>query len=163
MTAPGIPVDKILAALMSHAQSLGVFRETLGHEPKSAPGESPTLAYWFNGYRPIGAASGLAAASVRVEFSGRIYQNFKTQPEDSIDPAIMTATAQLMNSYVGDFELTEFDASLDGVVRNLDVYGAYGPGLEAKAGYLNQDGSIFRAIVVTLPFLANDAWQLGEG
>lgn len=141
----------IIAAAESHALKLGVFDRVNKHEPKSAPGNGVSLAIWAQNLRPIPLRSGLAATAARLELSERVYINMLKDPQDDIDPAILDATDLLVNAYTGDFEL-------GGLISNVDLLGAHGDPLQADAGYLEQDGKLYRVMVITLPLIINDLW-----
>ena len=72
-------------------------------------------------------------------------------PEDLIDPNLAEATDALFEAYIGDFEL-------GGSARNIDVRGAQGNGLGARAGYQTVDKATYRVIDITIPIIVNDAW-----
>jgi hypothetical protein len=131
---------------------LGLFERVNTSEPKNAPGNGLTAAVWLQMVSPVAAASGLAATSARVEFMLRIYSNMLQEPQDAIDPEILSAVDVLMGAYSGDFDL-------GGTVRNVDLLGAHGVGLSAVAGYLSVDNKMFRVVDVTLPLIVNDVWE----
>ncbi|MCI0687227.1 MAG: hypothetical protein L0Y54_08330 [Sporichthyaceae bacterium] len=141
----------IHAAVASHAAALGVFERVLKHEPKSAPGNGLTAAFWADSIRPVPARSGLASTAVRLELTGRIYLNMLADPQDDIDTRLLVAADALMAAYSGDFEL-------GGQVANVDLLGAHGDPLSADAGYLEQDGKFFRIMTIILPLVINDLW-----
>jgi hypothetical protein len=146
-----LDVSSLLDAVQSHALASGVFDRVTGHEPKSAPGSGVTAAVWAQSIGPV-PSSGLASTSVRVEFMVRIYQSMLSEPQDAIDPAVLTAVDVLMAAYTGDF-------TLGGLVRQVDLLGNSGQGLSAQAGYLTQDQRTYRVVDVTLPIIVNDLWQ----
>lgn len=142
----------ILNALVSHALSLGVFERVNTHEPKNAPGHGLTAAAWVDSIAPMAIVSGLAATSARIVFNVRVYGSAEQEPADMIDPNMVGAIDQLMNAYSGDF-------TLGGLVRNVDLLGqGGGPGLSALAGYLQQDGRLYRVMTLTVPVIVNDVW-----
>ena len=141
----------IQAQVLSHAQTLGIFERAAGHEPKNAPGLGLNLACWVDRIQPVPARSGLAVTSALIVFNQRIYNPMTEEPQDEIDPRILRATDLLMAAYSSDFDL-------GGTVEQVDLLGAYGPALEARAGYLTQDGKVFRAIGITLPLIVDDLW-----
>lgn len=147
-----LDVTGILGAVQSHAQKLGLFENTDTHEPKNAPGNGLSCAIWADQISTVPTGSGLAASTARITFMVRIYSPMLAQPYDQIDPSVMSAVDALMNAYAGAF-------TLGGTVRNVDVLGAHGPGLAAKAGYVNQDGKLFRVMDITLPLIVNDVWN----
>jgi hypothetical protein len=141
----------ILDAAKSHAEGLGIFEEVMTHEPKSSPGAGLRAAMWVQDIGPVPAGSGLAQTSARLAIWVRIYQNMLAEPQDLIDPDVLDAVSALMGAYSGDFDL-------GGLVRNVDLLAAAGEPLMARAGYINQDGTLHRVMTVTLPLIVNDAW-----
>lgn len=141
----------ILSAIESHALALGLFESVNTHEPKNAPGNGLRVAIWCDRIEPA-LSSGLQQTSARVVFNVRIYSNMLQEPQDAIDPNIATAVDGLMAAYSGDFDL-------GGNVRNVDLLGMAGPPLQAQAGYLEQDGKMFRVMTITLPLIVNDVWS----
>lgn len=144
-------VAGVFDRVQSHALELGLFETVNTHEPKAAPGQGLRCAIWVQAIGPLPLESGLAATTSRVEFSVRIYQNMLSEPMDAIDPAMLTAVDTLIGAYSGDF-------TLGGAVREVDCLGAAGAPLSAQAGYINQDGKLFRVMTITLPVVVNDAW-----
>jgi hypothetical protein len=147
-----IGLSAIMAAAGSHAAASGHFDRVVGHEPKSAPGRGLSAAVWVARLVPVPAASGLSRTSALLVLNVRCYMNMLADPPDSIDPVLVDAVDDLMTAYSGDFDL-------GGLVRNVDLLGAAGTPLGAEAGYLEQDGKLFRAIVITLPLIISDAWE----
>lgn len=142
----------ILDPLVSHALGTGLFERVNLREPKSAPGNGLTAAIWGDRIGPVPAGSGLTQTSGRVVFNLRLYQSMLAEPQDLIDPTMLSAVDALMGAYSGDFSLGEN-------VRNIDLLGAHGVALEAQAGYLNQDGRLFRVYTMTVPVIINDMWE----
>lgn len=147
-----LDINGIFNALVSHAQKIGHLEQVNQHEPKSAPTGLLTGAIWNQETRPLALASGLDATSVLVTFVVRIYKNMTSQPQDAIDPAVMGAMDALMAAYSADFDL-------GGLVRNVDLLGAYGQGLFARAGFMPQDGRLYRVVDITVPCVVNDLWE----
>jgi hypothetical protein len=88
-----------------------------------------------------------------VELAVRLLMPMLHEPQDEIDPTLIGAADELMGDYSGDFQLG--DTGVD-----VDLLGAYGgTPLQGEAGYLNQDGKIYRAFVITLPVIANNLWE----
>lgn len=141
-------VDRIV----SHAMESGLFETVNGHEPKSAPGKGLICAVWAQSIGPARGGSGLSATSGRVEFNVRLYTNMLSEPQDAIDPTLLGATDTLLGLYSGDFDL-------GGTVREIDLLGSFGNPLGAQAGYLTQDGKLYRVITITLPAIINDIWS----
>lgn len=141
----------ILNAITSHALASGYFERVNGAEPANAPGNGLTAAVWADSVSPIAPASGLAATSARIAFMVRVYASMLQDPPDAIDPNILDATSALLVAYSGDFEL-------GGNVRNVDLLGAHGPGLTGQAGYITQDGQLFRVMTITIPVIVSDVF-----
>ncbi len=145
-------VTGILDALTSHAATLGIFDRINTHEPKNAPGNRLSYSIWCDLIAPLPAGSGLRATTARVVFNGRLMTSMLAEPQDEIDPEVMRAVDLLMTNYSADFDL-------NGTVRNVDLLGAHGVGLSARAGYLTQDKKVYRTMVLTIPLIVNDAWE----
>lgn len=144
-------VQALFDAARTHAQTLGLFDRVNTHEPKNAPGRGLSASIWVQAIAPVGRASGTGAVSGRVELHIRVYASMLKEPQDSIDPEILSAISTLMGEYSGAF-------TLGGTVRNIDLLGMHGTPLSAQAGYLNQDGKFFRVMVLTVPVIINDMW-----
>lgn len=139
-------------AMESHALASGLFESVNGHEPKSAPSNGLTAAVWSQTIGPAPRGSGLAVTSGLLTFFLRIFQNMLMEPQDAIDPLVLNAVDKLFAAYSGDF-------TLGGLVRNVDLLGATGTALSAQAGYINQDGRLYRAMTITIPLIVNDLWS----
>lgn len=146
-----VDIDGVLNAIVSHAASSGYLDQINQHEPLNRPGHGITAAVWIDHVRPV-TSSGLDSASVLLVFNVRLYTSTLQEPQDAIDPAMVRALDALLGAYVGDF-------TLSGLVRNVDIYGADGPPLDAQAGYLKQDEVLYRVITITLPLVVNDVWS----
>lgn len=136
--------------LVSHAASTGRFDAVNGHEPKSAPRSGISCSLWVDSLRPC-FSSGLASTSIAVVFMVRIQTSMLAEPADATEPNLVSALDDLMSAYMGDFEL-------GANARSIDVRGSDSEGVSASAGYLNQDGKLYRVFDITLPVIVNDAW-----
>lgn len=146
-----VPVKQLMETLAGAGSATGYPVQVLNHEPKSATWPELAYAVFLNAILPVPAGSGLALTSVRVEFTGRLYKPFLSEPEDLIDPDLGAACDAIMAAYSGDFDL-------QGLARNVDLLGASGPGLQARAGYLKIDQTMFRIFDITIPVIVNDAF-----
>lgn len=142
----------IVDSVVSAALQLGVFESVNFHEPKSPPGSGLRCAAWVDSISPIALASGLAATSGEVIVNVRVYGSMLQQPEDEVDPAILTAVTTLIGAYTGDFD---FGAT----IRCVDLLGMYGPKLGAQAGYITIGKAAYRIMTITLPIVINDMWS----
>lgn len=147
-----MPLDAtgILAAVQSHAMASGLFESVNGHEPKNAPANGLSAAIWVESIGPA-RSSGLASTSGRIILNVRIYTNMIQEPQDMIDPSMVSAVDTLLAAYSGNF-------SLSGKIKNVDLLGAAGASLSVTAGYINQDGKLFRVMTISLPLIINDLW-----
>ena len=153
MSFDGVAVSDLLNALVTHAMTLGYFESVNTHEPKSAPGNGLQCSIWVDTIDPV-PSSGLASTSGRLVFHVRIYSNMLQEPQDDIDPNILTAVCALLEDYSGQFELGGA-----GGTRNVDLLGTHGQALSAQAGYLQMDNRIYRVMVIAMPVLINDLWD----
>lgn len=141
----------ITDAVISHAMASGHFETVNGHEPENTPSLGLTAAVWADQVLPA-RSSGLGTTSIDLVFNVRIYTGTQSDPADAIDPAMISALDTLCAAYVGDF-------TLGGLVRHVDIYGAHGPGLLVRAGYIQQSGAVLRVMTITLPLIVNDLWE----
>lgn len=147
-----LDITTILNTVQDHALTSGYFTRVNGHEPKSAPDTGLTCAVWVEQIGPARGGSGLAATSTRLALNVRLYTPMLSEPEDAIDPNLMTALDALMAAYSGDF-------TLGGLVREVDLLGTYGDPLSARAGYLTTSGAEYRVVTITLPLVVSDLWE----
>lgn len=147
-----LDLTTILNAVEAHALASGYFDAVNGHEPLSPPTSGVTCAVWTEMIGPARGGSGLNSTSARLALFVRLYTPLAQLPSDAIDPAMMTALDALMTAYSGDFEL-------GGLVREVDLLGAYGDPLSGRAGYLKTSGTDYRVFTITLPLVVNDLWS----
>lgn len=146
-------INDIIDRFESYALQSGRFDQVNGAEPKNAiSGTGMTCSIWVQDISTINR-SGLAATSGLLILTERIYVSFTTQPFDSIDPAMLSATSDLMNRVNGNFQLGGNDD-----VRMVDILGASGTKLAAKAGYVEIDRRLYRCMTITIPIIINDMW-----
>ncbi len=139
----------LVNALASHAAATGRFDVVNGHEPKNAPGGNLSCAIWVQDYKP--ASSGLASTSMRLVFNVRLYTSMLQEPVDMIDPDLLDATDLLLADYIGNF-------TMGGLLRMVDVRGIDGNPITAQAGYLTQDGKVYRVMTIFIPLVINDVY-----
>jgi hypothetical protein len=146
-----LSVASITASVQSHAQRLGLFEQVTLHEPKAKPQAGLTCAIWADQILPAASSSGLDATTALVVMSVRLYTPMLQEPYDAIDSAMLAAVDALMAAYSDAF-------TLEGQLRQVDLLGQFGTPLSAQAGYVNQDGRLFRIMTITLPLVVNDLW-----
>lgn len=147
-----LDVAGIVAAVQSHAQSIGGIEQVLTNEPKSAPGSGITAAIWADGITPIPANSGLGAVSVLLTLMVRLMKPMLSLPYGQIDPDMLTVADSLMRAYAGAF-------TLGAEVQDVDLLGRYGTKMAGKAGYLTLDKALYRVIDISLPLTVPDLWS----
>ena len=154
-----LDIRGILAAVESHAAASGRFDRVLrfepehprGHEPTNMPGYGVTCAVWMQDITHVPALSGTNTSSVKVDVNLRLYRVMLADPLDLVDPEMVEAVDDLFTAYSGDF-------TLGGAVMMVDLLGAYGAGLAAQAGYLEQDEHMYRIYTITLPLVLADQY-----
>jgi len=144
-------IQAVVDAVASHALASGEFDRVNMHEPKVAPGNGITCAVWCDRIVPV-RMSGLNNTSVSLVFNLRLFTSMLAEPQDMIDPNLIGALDVLMAAFTGDYQL-------GGLVREVDIYGMHGVGLNAQAGYVTQDKRIYRVFTITLPLTINDVWS----
>ncbi len=147
----GFGAQTLFNKIESHAKGSGLFDSVNTHEPKSAPGGKLHCAIYVTGLRPMPLGSGLASTTGVVTLIARIYLPMIQEPQDKIDPTIVAAADTLMSKYSGDF-------SLGSSARNIDLLGSTGESLEARAGYITIDQTVFRSMDITIPIIVNDVY-----
>lgn len=147
-----IGVVDLFEAVESHVLQSGWFERVNRHEPKSAPGNGLWAAVWVQQIGPARGGSGLNSTSGRLELRIRCGSSALQEPADEIDTNILLAVDDLLGRYSADFELGDR-------VRMVDLLGAYGDPLGARAGYVNISGKYFRIMDIVLPLIINDIWQ----
>lgn len=146
----------LLDPVLDHASASGYFEAVNGHEPKKAPATGGlTYSAWLDFIGPAVGASGLNSTTALVVINARVYKGMLSEPQDAIDPDMVAAANALFEAYSGDFDF-------GGQVRNVDLLGRYGQGLSLRAGYLNQDGRLYRVLTIAIPLVVNDAWDQGS-
>ncbi|MFG2269137.1 hypothetical protein ACGFNY_05105 [Streptomyces chartreusis] len=145
-----LDITGILDAVVSHAAASGHYERVNGHEPENAPGHGLTCAVWPNRITAL-RSSGLNTISTLVVFNVRTMSPM-FDPPDAIDPTMVAAVDSLCGAYSGDF-------TLGGLLRHVDLLGAYGQPLDVRAGYLQQDGTKYRVMDIALPCIVNDLWE----
>lgn len=147
-----LDTDALVAALISPAMTLGVFDKVNGHEPKSAPASGVTCSFFADFFGPMPARSGLDRTSMVLAYQARIQTPMLQEPVDSIDPGLLKATSALLLKYHGDFDLGVADVE-------LDLLGMFWQGgLAARAGYIMQGSTQYRAMIMSIPIIINDAY-----
>lgn len=144
----------LLAAVQSHAQSLGLFEQVLLHEPENAPDNGLCAACVLSDGAPVPGQSGLVSTSWRLQVSVRIYLNLLHEPQDGNEVLIAGAVDALISDYTAAF-------TLGGLVEEVDVMGAYGAPLAWKFEYATHNHKLYRIATITLPMIVTDVYTQG--
>jgi len=148
-----LDIPGVTDALASHALTLGYFSRVNMHEAKARIGAGLLAAVWFHEIAPSRSGSGLASTSAVLIMRFRIYGSMLQEPQDQIDPDMLTAASAYIGALSGAF-------TLGGLVRNVDLLGAQGGrGLAGRSGYINLSGQLCRVIDVDVPLVVNDVWE----
>jgi len=140
-----------IAYVTGAAAQTGHFDSVNGHEPKAAPSRTGmTAAAWIQSWRPA-QSSGLSSISMRFVVTLRIFSSMTQEPQDEIDPRLMTAVDAVLTYIAGHF------AGLTGS-RYVDLLGADGEELGVELGYAEQDKAKFRIADITIPVVINDCY-----
>lgn len=150
-------IDPIFDAVVSDVQRSGYFDRVNEHEPKRAPQSRTKLsaAVWVQDIMPIALASGMGSTTARIVFVVRMYHNLITtdavNSADMMERKLLKACSNLMRRYHDDFDF-------EGMIRNVDLLGAFGIPLGASAGHIEHDKVNFRVMDLRVPCLVNDVW-----
>lgn len=139
-------VKALFSEVRSRAKALAVFPAVIGHDPESSPPKGLSCSVMLGPVKPV-TSSGLAAVSLQVTLMIHVFNWASRRPLDEIDPDVLWATCSLMGAFAGDF-------TLDGTVREVDLFA-----MTADPGYVDFDGAKYRAMVITLPLIFNDAFE----
>lgn len=148
-------VREVLAPIISHGKAIGRLHVVAGHEPKRAPSGKLSAAVWVQSTDPV-PSSGLNSTTIRLVVQARIYASMTSEPQDAIDPDMTNAAIEWVARLVGDLKLGGGGEGAS--TRSIDVRAIHGVGLGAQAGYIEQDGKLFRVYTITVPVLVNDVW-----
>jgi hypothetical protein len=142
--------EPVIDAATSLVAASGYCDRVNQHEPVNPPGTGMSAAVWCDRLDPV-RSSGLASTSGRLMLYVRLYLPLNTVVPDMIDVVMLRAVWYLLSQYIGGF-------TLGGLVRSVDVRGAEGVPVSARAGYLEIGGKPFRAYTIALPLIINDMW-----
>lgn len=149
----GLKVDEITATMESFVRQLAVVESVNGGDLRHMVGPGLHAGIWFVRMTPIGAASGLGSVSVRLEYNTRLYGKTESEPSDFLDPEMTKAVDAICNAFAGQF-------TLDGLVRNVDIFGAHGQPMLSQSGYLPVQEGMCRIVDISVPLVCNDVWIL---
>lgn len=144
--------EALIEAVASHAMTTGRFEQVNQYEAKNKVTSGLFCDVTVVSGVAIPLASGLDVTAALVVMSVVAYANGATEPMDGTEVALLNTVDDLLTLYNGDF-------TLDGLIRNVDIMGAYGPPLGWTMGHMDRSGGPIRAAEITLPLVINDAWD----
>lgn len=150
-----LTASQIIAEIQAYALQLGIFDDVNAHGPLNPPGPGTTGALWVGRIRPVRKASGLNGVAVLFVMVMRIYVTASAEPLDSLDVVLANATNSTMKALAGGF-------TLQGLVRNIDLFGDNGVPFDAPFGYADLQGQNYRCSTITIPCVVNDVWEEDE-
>jgi hypothetical protein len=157
MTDQSVLMQRITDALVSHAQLIGRFDKVNSAEPTTPPANGMTCSIWAQALSSLSAESGLSVTTGYLVMQARIYDNvMRLAPDeaDQIDPRMLAAASELIDSYTGEFTLA-------GLVTSIDLLGIGGETLRGEAGYVQiggQGSGMYRIMTITIPMIIADMW-----
>jgi hypothetical protein len=154
-------VDDLSDAVVSEIQRTGYFETVLMKEPKRAPGSGLTAATWVQDLRALPSYSGLNMTASLMTYQIRMYKAVDKQADwthgDIVDINMTKAGASIIRQVHAPF-----DFDMDPLVSHVDIMGQFsGAPIGITMGYIEIDGTIYRAGDIFLPIVLRDMWQQG--
>ncbi len=150
MVGIGFELAPMLDELRSLCRRSAGFDVVLPHEPRKPPAQGFSVGAWLNTMDPVPRRSGLAATSLRIEFTVRIYLPMSGKPD-----AIDTETARRVDLI---FAALHNDITITPANHEIDWLGAYGETVRARSGWLTIDNALIRIMDILIPIIVNDAY-----
>ncbi len=148
-TVDPLEIAVTIDALVSHAQTSGLFDSVHSHELKSAPGGGMACQVFLGSIAPDPRRSGLSSSSMVVTYIVRVVRNMLAEPQDDGEKVIGNAAGVLFASLHNDFRL-------DSAVFAIDLLGKAGTPMSARTGHYESDGKLFRGFDITVPVIVAD-------
>lgn len=149
-------IADLYGAILDKARAVKLFPGGItGAEADNPPGKGAAVALILGPLTPAPRASGLAETSVRLEFTIRVTMPRTQKTPEEVDRALLYACVTLMAAFSGDFALTNVPV---GLVRNIDLLGAYGQPMGMRPGWMPQGEVNYRMADITLPVILNDTF-----
>ncbi len=151
MTTDLTDFKPIVNEMLSEIAALGYFDSVNDHETDNAPGQGLHAMCWIMAMAPAAAASGLNVTSAYLEWNIRLMSTTQAHPRGIVDIGLSNACAAVMRAYNANFRL-------GGILMNVDIFGKYGKGMRAVAGYMKQDEIAYRIYDITFGVVCDDVW-----
>lgn len=171
ITAP-VTAAEVLAMLASRTRRSKQFKAVVEHEPRSAPTEFVTAAFFLGlpnaapgGFQTTKRVSTLGTAGMRLDIICRLYMDAKKAVSwDGGKPSLDNIDKVLLEHL--EIILRDCHASVSFGIEDsgmwVDADGADSEGLGALIGYLDQDQTKFRIAEVYIPFIITDYFEQGK-
>lgn len=172
VTTTTITAAEVIAMLASRTRRSKQFRAVLEHEPRTAPREFVTAAFFLGlpnaapgGFQTIKRVSSLGTAGMRLDIICRLYMDAKKEVSwdggkpslDNIDKVLLEHLEIIIRDCHASVSFGIEDSGLW-----VDADGADSEGLGALIGYLDQDNTKFRIAEVYIPFIITDYFEQGK-
>lgn len=141
----------IVDEMVSEIARLGYFDSVNDHESDNAPGQGMHAACWIMDMAPTAAASGLNITSAYLLWNIRVMSTTQAHPRGIVDVKLSNACAAVIRAYNANFRL-------GGILMQVDIFGKYGSGMRAKAGYVEQDNIKYRMYDISFGVVVDDVW-----
>lgn len=148
-------VKATLAAIQSYLAASGYLKagSQVGHPREPVPAQGNQL-YGTVFMRSASVAALTLSGTIEVHIANiRIFRNFLTQPVENIQFELAEAVSRISEDLIGEYDL---GAS----IRNIDVGGQYGQGLQAEWGTLDLGGNMYDIVDITVPLIVDDSASL---
>lgn len=152
-------VDDLSDAVVSEIQRTGYFAsDVLMKEPKRAPGSGLTAATWVQDLRAEPRYSGLSRTASLITYQIRMYKAVDKQSDwthgDIVDINMTKAGAAIIRQVHAPF-----DFDMHPLVSHVDIMGQFsGAPIAVTMGYIEIDGTVYRAGDIFLPVVIRDMW-----
>lgn len=169
---PYVEADEVLAMMASRARKTKQFKSVVEHEPRSAPTEFVTAAFFLGlpnaapgGFQTVKRVSTLGTAGMRLDIICRLYMDAKkavswngNKPSlDNIDKVLLQHLEIILRDCHASVSFGIEDSGMW-----TDANGADSDGLGALIGYLDQDNTKFRIAEAYIPFIITDYFDQGK-
>lgn len=171
-TEGSITPSEILDLLVSRTKRMKKFAAVLKHEPRSAPTDFVTAAFFLGapnaapgGFQTVKRVSDLQHAGMRLDVICRLYMDAKKAVPWNDKPPSLDNIDQVLLEYA-ELILRECHAHVSFGIEDSGVWtdanGADSEGLGGLIGYLDQDQTKFRICEIYIPVIISTYFQQGE-
>lgn len=145
-------IKQTLDVIRSNLLTTNYFGGVEVGEPKSAPADEKVKVYIWLTEASIPVMTGATTVELYV-LNARIHEGLFGEPTADIETHLQEIYAKITEALLQNY-------TLDAEVRHIDVSGIYGTAYRGDWGHAEIDGSLFRIIDVTIPFIFDDGITL---